>query len=247
MLPSQAGTAAALGRGSALGGSLNRTPTGRPGGGGGGGTRGANGGRVPGNGARLGPGRLEREAAASAAPTPAPTAGALYSGSEGDSESGEEEELGAERRGLKRSLSEMELGVVVGGPEAAAVAAGGYGPVSGAVSGAKPGKKTRGRVKIKMEFIDNKLRRYTTFSKRKTGIMKKVPEPEVGAPRGGPGGWVRARVARERDGAEAEVRGGASAEGVVGGDGCTRAERKGRGRRGKVGRGEMLRRSGIQG
>ena len=25
-----------------------------------------------------------------------------------------------------------------------------------------------------MEFIDNKLRRYTTFSKRKTGIMKKV-------------------------------------------------------------------------
>ena len=35
-------------------------------------------------------------------------------------------------------------------------------------------KKTKGRVKIKMEFIDNKLRRYTTFSKRKTGIMKKV-------------------------------------------------------------------------
>jgi hypothetical protein len=25
-----------------------------------------------------------------------------------------------------------------------------------------------------MEFIENKLRRYTTFSKRKTGIMKKV-------------------------------------------------------------------------
>lgn len=38
------------------------------------------------------------------------------------------------------------------------------------------GKKTKGRVKIKMEFIDNKLRRYTTFSKRKTGIMKKVSE-----------------------------------------------------------------------
>lgn len=37
-------------------------------------------------------------------------------------------------------------------------------------------KKTRGRVKIKMEFIDNKLRRYTTFSKRKTGIMKKAYE-----------------------------------------------------------------------
>lgn len=31
-----------------------------------------------------------------------------------------------------------------------------------------------GRVKIKMEYINNKLRRYTTFSKRKTGIMKKV-------------------------------------------------------------------------
>ena len=35
-------------------------------------------------------------------------------------------------------------------------------------------KKTKGRVKINMEFIDNKLRRYTTFSKRKSGIMKKV-------------------------------------------------------------------------
>lgn len=29
-----------------------------------------------------------------------------------------------------------------------------------------------------MEFINNKLRRYTTFSKRKTGIMKKVTRPE---------------------------------------------------------------------
>lgn len=37
-----------------------------------------------------------------------------------------------------------------------------------------PGKKTRGRVKIQMEYIHNKLRRYTTFSKRKSGIMKKV-------------------------------------------------------------------------
>lgn len=37
-------------------------------------------------------------------------------------------------------------------------------------------KKTKGRVKIKMEYISNKLRRYTTFSKRKTGIMKKVSE-----------------------------------------------------------------------
>ncbi len=41
-------------------------------------------------------------------------------------------------------------------------------------TGPRPGKKTKGRVKIKMEFIENKLRRYTTFSKRKTGIMKKV-------------------------------------------------------------------------
>jgi len=39
-----------------------------------------------------------------------------------------------------------------------------------------PGKKTMGRVKIKMEYIKNKVRRYTTFSKRKTGIMKKVNE-----------------------------------------------------------------------
>ncbi|XP_066281830.1 serum response factor-like isoform X3 [Branchiostoma lanceolatum] len=43
-------------------------------------------------------------------------------------------------------------------------------------SGAGMTKKTKGRVKIKMEFIDNKLRRYTTFSKRKTGIMKKAYE-----------------------------------------------------------------------
>ncbi|KAK0411036.1 hypothetical protein QR680_005445 [Steinernema hermaphroditum] len=38
------------------------------------------------------------------------------------------------------------------------------------------GKKTKGRVKIKMEYISNKLRRYTTFSKRKSGIMKKAYE-----------------------------------------------------------------------
>jgi len=40
----------------------------------------------------------------------------------------------------------------------------------------RPGKKTRGRVKVKMELIKSKLRRYTTFSKRKTGIMKKAYE-----------------------------------------------------------------------
>ncbi|XP_067943774.1 serum response factor-like isoform X2 [Watersipora subatra] len=40
----------------------------------------------------------------------------------------------------------------------------------------KYGKKTRGRVKVRMQFISDKLRRYTTFSKRKTGIMKKAYE-----------------------------------------------------------------------
>ncbi|XP_040467987.1 serum response factor isoform X2 [Falco naumanni] len=151
MLPSQAGAgngaAAALARGSGLG----RSPV----------PRGANGGGA----AAAGPpgGRLEREV--------------LYSGSEGDSESAEEEELGGERRGVKRGLA--EAAAAAAGPAAGAAAAaysGGVGGGGGAVSGAKPGKKTRGRVKIKMEFIDNKLRRYTTFSKRKTGIMKKAYE-----------------------------------------------------------------------
>ena len=54
----------------------------------------------------------------------------------------------------------------------------GGGSAAGDVDAA--GKKTRGRVKIKMEFIDNKLRRYTTFSKRKTGIMKKVRFRPIG-------------------------------------------------------------------
>lgn len=88
----------------------------------------------------------------------------LYSCSDMDSESGEDEDTagrGGDRRGVKRERSDREVGHQSGG-------------VSPAVPGAKPGKKTRGRVKIKMEFIDNKLRRYTTFSKRKTGIMKKV-------------------------------------------------------------------------
>ena len=40
----------------------------------------------------------------------------------------------------------------------------------------KKKKKTKGRVKINMEFIQDKTRRYTTFSKRKTGIMKKAYE-----------------------------------------------------------------------
>ena len=72
-----------------------------------------------------------------------------------------------DRWGVKRERSEREVAGVSGGPCG----------LSPGVPGARPGKKTRGRVKIKMEFIDNKLRRYTTFSKRKTGIMKKVSLP----------------------------------------------------------------------
>nr|XP_016847252.1 PREDICTED: serum response factor isoform X2 [Anolis carolinensis] len=111
------------------------------------------------------------------------------SGSEGDSDSGEDEEPLSDRRGVKRALAlaEAELGAAgqaAAGQEAPGSAAsvagtpggGGGGYSGGTASGAKPGKKTRGRVKIKMEFIDNKLRRYTTFSKRKTGIMKKAYE-----------------------------------------------------------------------
>uniref|UniRef100_A0A3Q0RDI7 Serum response factor n=1 Tax=Amphilophus citrinellus TaxID=61819 RepID=A0A3Q0RDI7_AMPCI len=81
--------------------------------------------------------------------------------------------LGDNRRGVKRERGEMEAAV---SGQDVGVSPGGYGMVPGGVAGAKPGKKTRGRVKIKMEFIDNKLRRYTTFSKRKTGIMKKAYE-----------------------------------------------------------------------
>ncbi|XP_073330136.1 serum response factor-like isoform X2 [Pagrus major] len=101
----------------------------------------------------------------------------VYSGSDPDSDSGDDEDTagsGGDRRGVKRERSEREVG-----HQSAASSAGlsgGYGGVSPGAPGAKPGKKTRGRVKIKMEFIDNKLRRYTTFSKRKTGIMKKAYE-----------------------------------------------------------------------
>uniref|UniRef100_A0A671RBX6 Serum response factor-like n=1 Tax=Sinocyclocheilus anshuiensis TaxID=1608454 RepID=A0A671RBX6_9TELE len=100
-----------------------------------------------------------------------PSVEAVLSGSDGDSDSGDDEESPAvDRRGVKRERSEMEVG---GSSGTGAGLSAGYGGVSSGVAGAKPGKKTRGRVKIKMEFIDNKLRRYTTFSKRKTGIMKK--------------------------------------------------------------------------
>ncbi|XP_076253469.1 serum response factor blistered isoform X2 [Rhynchophorus ferrugineus] len=51
-----------------------------------------------------------------------------------------------------------------------------YGSMQAKKSPPSNGKKTKGRVKIKMEYIENKLRRYTTFSKRKTGIMKKAYE-----------------------------------------------------------------------
>ncbi|XP_029927049.1 serum response factor b isoform X2 [Myripristis murdjan] len=101
----------------------------------------------------------------------------LCSGSDNDSDSGDDDDpmgsIGDSRRGVKRERGEMEAAV---GAQEAGVPPGGYGMVPGGVAGAKPGKKTRGRVKIKMEFIDNKLRRYTTFSKRKTGIMKKAYE-----------------------------------------------------------------------
>ncbi|KAG5277995.1 hypothetical protein AALO_G00093910 [Alosa alosa] len=100
----------------------------------------------------------------------------VVSCSDAESDSGDDEDIGSagDRRGVKRERAEMEVGVSVG---AAGLAPCGYGAsAGGGAAGAKPGKKTRGRVKIKMEFIDNKLRRYTTFSKRKTGIMKKAYE-----------------------------------------------------------------------
>ncbi|XP_075060629.1 serum response factor isoform X2 [Mixophyes fleayi] len=148
MLPSQVG--ASSGNGS---GSLGRSP-GLP--------RRAGNGSSPGRGRPQGVPRYDV----------IPGSGQVYSGSEVTSDSGDEDEAPAASRGVKRGLTELELGMPEpGGP---GVAGGGY-PGSG-VSGAKPGKKTRGRVKIKMEFIDNKLRRYTTFSKRKTGIMKKAYE-----------------------------------------------------------------------
>ncbi|XP_051764634.1 serum response factor a isoform X2 [Ctenopharyngodon idella] len=103
-----------------------------------------------------------------------PSVEAVLSGSDGDSDSGDDEESSVlDRRGVKRERSEMEVGGSSGSNAALSAV---YGGVSSGVAGAKPGKKTRGRVKIKMEFIDNKLRRYTTFSKRKTGIMKKAYE-----------------------------------------------------------------------
>lgn len=126
-----------------------------------GGNPGSRGGVRPGNGQGIVgiPGRFETDRAG-------PPHGC--SGSDVDSDSGDEDELAGRRGGgVKRERAEMEAAMI-------AQEAGLPSLVAGGVAGAKPGKKTRGRVKIKMEFIDNKLRRYTTFSKRKTGIMKKV-------------------------------------------------------------------------
>lgn len=99
----------------------------------------------------------------------------IYSGSDQESDSGDEEDTagssGGDRRGVKRERSDRDAAQSAHAPGGLS---GAYCGVNPGVVGAKPGKKTRGRVKIKMEFIDNKLRRYTTFSKRKTGIMKKV-------------------------------------------------------------------------
>ncbi|XP_063300261.1 serum response factor [Pelobates fuscus] len=156
MLPSQAG--ATPGNGSSLGRS---SVLGLP--------RRAGNGASPGKGRTPGPGLMGNRYEM------APGGGqAVYSGSEATSDSGEDDDPPSLSRGVKRSLTELDLGVPeAGGP---GTGGGGYPGASGSVSGAKPGKKTRGRVKIKMEFIDNKLRRYTTFSKRKTGIMKKAYE-----------------------------------------------------------------------
>lgn len=101
----------------------------------------------------------------------------VYSGSDPDSDSGEDEDApgsGGDRRGVKRERSERR--VALQAAQTPGGLSGAFSGVSPGGSGVKPGKKTRGRVKIKMEFIDNKLRRYTTFSKRKTGIMKKAYE-----------------------------------------------------------------------
>ncbi|XP_063061358.1 serum response factor-like isoform X2 [Engraulis encrasicolus] len=117
----------------------------------------------------------------------------LLSSDGGDSDSGDDEDAmvgglpasgsgsAGDRRGVKRERAEMELGAASSSSLASmalTTRSGYHGATAGThtATGAKPGKKTRGRVKIKMEFIDNKLRRYTTFSKRKTGIMKKAYE-----------------------------------------------------------------------
>lgn len=75
----------------------------------------------------------------------------------------------------ERALGGQSLGLDSCG--VADIAEDSYGALQAKKSPPSNGKKTKGRVKIKMEYIENKLRRYTTFSKRKTGIMKKVRVP----------------------------------------------------------------------
>ncbi|KYN04093.1 Serum response factor like protein [Cyphomyrmex costatus] len=102
--------------------------------------------------------------------------------------------VGPVQRGIKRSISDVCYGDDGNNPRQQSLAQGM--PAGGMPGDCVPdnldesftslgqpkksppsnGKKTKGRVKIKMEYIDNKLRRYTTFSKRKTGIMKKAYE-----------------------------------------------------------------------
>uniref|UniRef100_A0A8C9XCK7 Serum response factor n=1 Tax=Sander lucioperca TaxID=283035 RepID=A0A8C9XCK7_SANLU len=119
---------------------------------------------VGGGGTQRGMGTRTGAGLNTAGPGPNNDPDVISSGSSPDSDSGEDTAgSGGDRRGVKRERSEREVGTS-------------RGPSPGGLPGAKPGKKTRGRVKIKMEFIDNKLRRYTTFSKRKTGIMKKAYE-----------------------------------------------------------------------
>uniref|UniRef100_A0A3P9CEM4 Serum response factor n=1 Tax=Maylandia zebra TaxID=106582 RepID=A0A3P9CEM4_9CICH len=88
-----------------------------------------------------------------------------FSGSDQDSDSAEDDDTGRSEREVGHQAAQSSGGL-----------SGAYSGLRPGAAGVKPGKKTRGRVKIKMEFIDNKLRRYTTFSKRKTGIMKKAYE-----------------------------------------------------------------------
>lgn len=88
------------------------------------------------------------------------------------------------QRGLKRTSSDMcydpnmssRSANLMGSDCSSDIMEDTYSPSHQKNSPLSNGKKTKGRVKIKMEYIDNKLRRYTTFSKRKTGIMKKVKE-----------------------------------------------------------------------
>lgn len=115
--------------------------------------------------------------------------GAGGGGSAGGANTGGNTNVNMQQRGMKRSSSDVcyddgngrqslsqNQGMGMGGPDCVPDNLDDTYTNLGAPKKSPPsnGKKTKGRVKIKMEYIDNKLRRYTTFSKRKTGIMKKV-------------------------------------------------------------------------